>query len=134
MRTECIQKVRSRLIVFEEKRSKLTIVNNKGITATRVKVDGCEINEGIRCDYLLIADNVEHFIELKGQDIEHAIKQIQRTIRLLSSDSRSSSKVSFVVCTRSPMTSATIQNYRVNFLREFNSQLHVKGPTFEYHL
>lgn len=134
MKPECSQRVKHKLIVFEEKRSKLTIINKKGLQVIRVKVDNCEITEGIRCDYLLIAKKVEHFIELKGQDIDHAIKQIKSSIRELSTDLRNTPKVSFVICTRSPMASAKIQSIQIFFFKEFKSKLIIKNSPFEYSL
>jgi hypothetical protein len=51
-------------------------------------VDGCAIDDqGLRCDNAYELDNEEHFIELKGSDISHAVEQIKRSISLLSSTS-----------------------------------------------
>ncbi len=65
------------LIVFEEKRSKITFVNAQQNTYTRVDVDGKEISHGKRCDYLLVRYDSkpyeEYFIELKGCNVEHGI-------------------------------------------------------------
>ena len=51
------------------------------------QVDGCIINTGNKCDKLILSVNPEstntwlgHFIELKGQDIHHAISQLESTI------------------------------------------------------
>lgn len=50
------------------------------------QVDGYIIKEGNRCDKLVLAvvdkDRwVETFVELKGRDTEHAIKQLETTIQ-----------------------------------------------------
>ena len=47
-----------------------------------MKVDGCAIKTGQKCDDLLISqdEHEEHFVELKGVDIMHAIDQLEQTI------------------------------------------------------
>jgi len=83
MKDECSEIVDHKEIVFKENRSKLTILNPNRLIGKRLEVDGCEITEGIRCDYLLLIKSLEMFIELKGQDIHHAIEQLERTMSLL---------------------------------------------------
>ena len=48
----------------------------------KVKVDGCAIKTGQKCDDLLISqdEHEEHFVELKGVDIMHTIDQLEQTI------------------------------------------------------
>ena len=52
------------------------------------QVDGEIIVEGDKCDKLVLSKNTDnertwsaHFIELKGSDVEHAIKQIETTMK-----------------------------------------------------
>lgn len=132
MKKECSEIVDHKEIVFKENRSKLSILNPNRLIGTRVEVDGCEITEGIRCDFLLLIKSLEMFIELKGQDIHHAIEQLERTMSLLSEDLRKQKKIAFVICTRSPINSATIQNLRVNFKKKYNADLLVKSTPYKY--
>lgn len=124
--------VRHPRIVFEEKASKLTVLNASRKPTTKVLIDGCQITNGIRCDHLLIEEEKENFIELKGTDIDHALEQLTRTIRLLSFDFRKHPKRSFIICSRSPMSSAKIQGWQLKFRRDFNSDLIVKSSPYEF--
>jgi len=132
MKKECTQKTNDRIIVFKENRSKLSLLNKNKISTTKVIVDGCEITSGLRCDFLLLTQEIEYFIELKGHNIEHAIKQLVATINKLSVNPKKQKKISFIICTRSPMSSPAIQNLRVKFKKNFSSDLIVKSTPFSY--
>lgn len=132
MKDECIIENNNRYIVFSENRSKLTIENIDRVTGRKVIVDGCEITEGLRCDFMYIIKNSELFIELKGQDLNHAIKQLETTINSLSNDEKNSKKISFIICTRSPLNSASIQNLQVKFRKNYNSKLIIKSSPSKY--
>lgn len=121
-----------KLFVYQEMRSKLTLENVDSIESTSIKVDGCEINDdSIRCDFMHLAKGIEFYIELKGQDLEHALEQIKSTILRLSSNIVKGNKVSYIICTRSPMTSSEIQNYKLEFRKKFNSKLEIKSSPFK---
>lgn len=132
MKAKCSTTNKNKLVVFQEMRSKLIIENKNQVTATKVEVDGCEITTGIRCDYLYLINDLELFIELKGQDIQHALEQLEATINKLSKDAKGQKKKSFIICTRSPLNSASIQNFRVKFRKRFNSHLIVKSSPYEH--
>jgi hypothetical protein len=132
MKEECCITNNNKLVVFEEARSKLVIENKDEVVATKVTVDGCEITSGIRCDYMFLIKDSEIFIELKGQNLKHAIEQIETTILKLSSNSKMKKKKSFIICTRSPLTSASIQNIRVKFRKNYNSEFIVKSSPHKH--
>ena len=120
-----------KIFVYAENRSKLILENLNQVDSISVIVDGCEINDNsIRCDFLHIANEIEFFIELKGQDLEHALEQIKATIIKLSSNPKASKKVSYIICTRSPMSSSKIQNFKLEFRKKFNSRLEIKSSPF----
>lgn len=121
----------NKIYTFKENRSSLTLENIDEVVSVRIKVDGCEINDsGIRCDYLHNAKGIEMYIELKGQNIPHAIEQIERTMQLLSVDKKRQKKISYIICTRSPLASTEIQNYQKKFKKEYNSNLIIKSSPF----
>ena len=134
MEERCTTTNKNKLIVFEEKRSKLTIHNKEMVMASKIIVDGCQITTGIRCDFLFLANEVEFFIELKGQDLLHAVEQIESTIIKLSTNIQKKKKISFIICTRSPLTSASIMNIQAKFRKKFNSELIVKSSPHIYNL
>lgn len=124
----CRKLSNQKLFVYEENRSKLTLENKDQVDSESVIVDGCEINDTtLRCDYMHIAKEIEFYIELKGQDIEHAIEQIAATIKRLSTNEKGQEKKSYIICTRSPLSSSKIQNLKIKFKKNFNSELIVKS-------
>lgn len=128
---KCRETSSQKIFSFRENRSLLTLDNTNGVVSTKIHVDGCEIDDdGIRCDYLHTTNDLEIYIELKGQDIEHAIKQIERTITLLSLDKIRQLKRSYIICTRSPMSSTGIQHFDRIFRKKYNSKLIVKSSPF----
>jgi hypothetical protein len=127
MKKGCVSRTKQKIISFSENRSTLVLNNSNNVEAICVVVDGCQITSGIRCDYLMIANEIEHFIELKGQDLMHAIEQLIATIKVLSSNAVKHPKISYIICTRSPLNSASIQNLQVQFRKKYNSQLIIKS-------
>ena len=121
-----------KLFVYQEMRSKLILENVDSIESTSITVDGCEINDDtIRCDFMHIAKGIEFYIELKGQDLEHALEQIKSTIFRLSTNVKKGNKISYIICTRSPMSSSEIQNHKLKFRKKFNSKLEIKSSPFK---
>jgi hypothetical protein len=124
-------------IVLQENKSKITFLNPNQAQVLTIKVDGCVIsdNETLRCDYALIpADDVKIYVELKGSDIQHAVEQIKSTIGLLSENSQKMKKLCFVVSTRVPKQTTSIQQLQSQFKRKFNASFRVKNIQDEYNL
>ena len=61
---DCIEVVDFSKVVFAENRSKIVFENPNRTSVCKVLVDGCQITEGLRCDFLLVEANNEHYIEL----------------------------------------------------------------------
>jgi hypothetical protein len=125
----CRTKSHQKLFVFEEKKSKLTLENERQVETEKVKVDGCEITDNAaHCDYLLTTEKLEMYIELKGQDIDHAIVQIENTIKRLTAGNRV--KRAYIICTRVPMASPKLQALALQAKKRLNYALIVKGSGF----
>ena len=108
-------------------KSKFRLDNQKKAKIRVVRVDDCAIKQGLRCDYLLILpDNLEIYVELKGKNVEHAVKQLESSIKQLT-DSLSAEKLCFVASTRFPITSPQIQKLKKNFKRNYNAKLTIKN-------
>ena len=103
----------------------------------KIEIDGCVVkDDNLRCDWLIVDSNdTEHFVELKSKHrIFHGIDQIRNTINLLCSDKRDSARRSFLIHNRNPRYSGKIQNEKVKFENEFNSQLIVEKTPYTYDL
>jgi hypothetical protein len=103
---ECERVKRDPRIVLEENKRKITFLNHNRRMIRKIKVDGCVFEKGdstLRCDYALDPGNgVEIYVELKGSDIEHAVKQLESTITQISKDARKAKKLCFIVSSRVP--------------------------------
>lgn len=128
----CRTTSKNKIFTFQENRSALTLVNTDQVDSIRIVVDGCEIKDnGMKCDYLHIAKGIEMYIELKGQDLTRAIKQIERTMALLSANVQKEPKKGYIICTRSPLASTEIQSYDRMFRQKYNCKLIVKSSPFQ---
>lgn len=93
-------------------RSKFRLENPKKTQVRIIAVDDCVIKEGKRCDYLVILENnQEIYIELKGSKVAYAVEQITATIPQVTAD-KSQLKLGFISSTRCPMTSPEIQKLK----------------------
>lgn len=133
-KAECVTKTSNKIIVFEERRSKLTLINDNEIELSKILIDGCQIKQGLRCDYMFLESDKENYIELKGHNLSHALLQIKKTIELCSENRKESPKRCFIICSRVPIASAAIQNLRLKFKKEYNSELMIVSSPYKFNL
>ncbi len=125
---ECERTVTDPLIVLEDKRCKckLTFLNPNRLKVRRVHLDDV-IKDGLRCDHLLIDQKrVEHYVELKGCDVRHALLQIEATIsatqvRQVLGDS--GERRAFLISTRYPRASGRVQKHQIRFKEDLRTTL-----------
>jgi len=129
---DCESLVTDPKIVLKEMRSRITFRNPHRNVVRHVVIDGCVINKGPRCDYLLInSSSVEHFVELKGSDVRHAIVQLKRSIEQVSTDVRGGEKKAFVVSTRCPLASPEVQKHQLDFRKKYKAALTISSSGYE---
>src|SRR6266702_1014909 len=106
--------------------STVYLLNPKKRKVEQIEVDGCAITQGLRCDWLVRTTDVgsqeEIFVELKGSDIEHAIKQIEATIPQLSSDQKLGQKRCVVASTRNPLAGTDISRHKIRLKKLYNAR------------
>jgi hypothetical protein len=61
------------------------VTNSSSKELCKIRVDGCLIKAGKKCDYLILSceDKLAFFVELKGQDLIEALGQIDASITRL---------------------------------------------------
>lgn len=97
----CVKLKSDPLIVFSEKKSKITFVNPDHNTYRAIQVDGCVFNaeDGHKCDNLL--ESVEYadqyFVELKGGDSNKAVEQLKDTIDRMQPRLSGAKRMAFAV-------------------------------------
>jgi DNA-binding protein len=132
---ECEEYKSDSEIVLKENKSKIIFLNPEHLEILVVSIDGCVIKEGLRCDYMLLPNqNVEIYIELKGSDVSHAVKQLESTILKLSDNVQSKNKLCFVISTRCPKLSTEIQQLKTQFKKKFNANLQIKNIVCTHNL
>lgn len=134
---KCSEISNNRIIVFEERKSKITFNNLKRKRVSKVDVECLGLN-GKSCDGLLIEmgknkDNeilFEHFVELKGSHVSTAIKQLGNTIEQISFNPKNQKKCCYISSTKSPKMDTTMQKIKIQFKRSFESGLIIKTGHF----
>lgn len=97
----CVEMRSDSLIVFSEKKSKITFENPDHNTYRAIQVDGCFFNaeDGHKCDNLL--ESVEYadqyFVELKGGDSNKAVEQLKDTIDRMQPRLSGAKRMAFAV-------------------------------------
>lgn len=127
---ECTENRSDLRITFRERRSSVTFDNPLRKECLCVTVDGCQITSGVRCDKLLVCQDIEYFIELKGSDVKHAIEQLEASIRLLGANHAISRQAYIIATSCSPKLLTTIQKSKLKFKKNLHSSLIVERAGF----
>ena len=127
---ECIEARTDSKISLKEKkcRSQIVFQNDTRREILVITVDNCAIKEGDRCDYLITdsgGNPTEHYVELKGRNVKHAVEQIKATIEKLSRDSRKLLKNCWIICTQNPLDNTQVQRFKVKFFKDYNAILKI---------
>lgn len=109
-----------RMIVLEEKRAKVCLVNTQQHPVFQIKVDNGVIVDVARVDYALRRENVgDLLVELKGGDIEKACDQVASTIKRWKEKKYTVGRLSaLVVSTRRPNVATEWQIKSKRILKE----------------
>lgn len=106
--------ITDKIISCEENKRKL-IFNCSSRQFCKIHVDNASNNKEKRCDYIIVPskdkkadfNEIALWIELKGKDIEYALKQITVSIDLLGKNI--SKKYGAIVCSEYPKTDTRFQ-------------------------
>ena len=126
----CLVRLRHRKIKLSGQRTSTLYLDNPArLRVERIEVDGCAIVDGIRCDWLVRVladvDGAEIFVELKGADLHHGIRQLEETILRLSSNPALTLKRCLIACRRVPLLDTQIARAKVRFRNQFSARFEV---------
>ncbi|EPS2039183.1 hypothetical protein ACVCG4_000597 [Citrobacter braakii] len=126
---ECVKACIYPIIKVKENLSSFELINKARRKIDKVKVDGCRVVSGKRCDWLFIDDESkkEVFVELKGTDVEYAFEQIMVSVKSLGKDKKPNG---VIVCTRCPLNDTQSQLMKVK-ARKANITLTVKATCYK---
>jgi len=130
MTNPCITTVTDKILVFSENKSEFRIINSTQRKIEKHHVDNYDYpieKESLKCDWLAvdIEGKKEIYIELKGNKIPDAVKQLCSSVDILTKDKKSK-KLGYVIGTRSPLNSAEIQIESKKVLQSHKLVLRVK--------
>ncbi len=82
----CIRETNQDELHLEEKASIIIFVNKKNELLKEVKIDDCLLTKSrnVRCDFMVQHKDTNHYVELKGTDYEHALKQLYKSIEIFN--------------------------------------------------
>jgi len=118
---KCNDKSDKSEVVVRENGKTFRIINKSRLLINTVTIDGCYITKGRRCDYLFeivdkdIIKNV-FYVELKGKDIEHAVTQLEATIKCCKQIHNELNREAFIVASRVPKSGTCTQVIKKRFL------------------
>ncbi len=122
-------------ITAKENRRKLTIKNPLRKIVRKIQVDGCLPITGKRCDYMFeIMDNPTPdkicrviYLELKGNHIEDAYKQLVATIDLFIVEHRDCKKECYIVASSVPRARTARQKLITEMSKKKKTELIFKS-------
>lgn len=125
-----VAKVTESNIKFEENKSKIVFENKGNKTCYKINVDGGAVTDNeLRCDKMLVDEALAafYYVELKGENIEHAIKQLEASLkRPALTPVCAKSKTSIAVGKNHfPKTSTLIQRNVKLFKKAYDAKLEV---------
>lgn len=123
------------VIAFRENNRIMRFINSSRKPYIKVHIDGCAVTQGLRCDFLMTSDDEreEHFIELKGTDVKHAIEQLKASISNIGE--YSDNRHAYIVSTnQAPALRTSVQRAKLEFRNKFKSTLDVKERHIEVRL
>ncbi len=119
-----------KIINVEENSRRFVGLNTKQKSFALYCVDGCIIVEGQKCDYLLLncSELIAYFIELKGSDLIHAVRQINTTLNHLLSDLEDFTKIN----ARIVLTKVNTPDLKSSDLIKLERRIRLLGGTLGY--
>ncbi len=124
------------IITLKENGKVFRLINENRIEVNEIKVDNCLICDNRqRCDYILDYPIDEQgyvlLIELKGNDVPHAIEQLKATLSHTKSKYSKYCKYCFIISSKWPRMSTTKQKIKKDFKR-LGALFDQKNNVFEF--
>lgn len=126
-----------KIITVKDKGNKQTYIgkNDSSKNFCKIRIDDCLIKDGTKCDFLLISKDIKKafFIELKGSDLLHALKQIESTINYFKNKLNNYSLNARIVLNkqRTPDLKSTQLIKFEKMLKKYNGDLKKQSPKLE---
>ena len=131
---ECTADSNHAEIVCAEKGRKIKFLNPQKRNVLRHAVDSCTNLRAILenpncklCDFIVVDwRSNEHLVELKGANVEHALKQLESTMEKVVGMSAKNCIYCWIITTESPATQSKFQVLKTRFEKRFKTKLKIK--------
>ena len=142
-------------IVFSEKKSNITFVNQSSMWYFKTHIDDCVFtaSDGKKCDYKLekysgsnvssnkileeykkeCGNGIKYFIELKGRDIESAVQQLENTIAKLAYQEKGNYAI-VIFSNGMPISSTELMQIKGKFKKKYQVTLSFERTGFKFSL
>lgn len=139
---ECTQRNNGAEIVCAERGRKIRFLNPNKREVMRYLIDDCTLLRASLgspacklCDYIVLAwRSEEHYIELKGANVERAFGQLASTIPLFRMAGPDERIYCWIITTESPATSSKFTVLKTKFEKAFNARLTIRTNQYEHPL
>lgn len=126
------QATTNRRIVFAAQGKRIEFVNARERTVRQIELDRETLPSdfGPRCDGVLVGDESmarhEHYVELKGSNVRHALEQLENTLQRLSRDLTHQRKSCYAICSRVPRVGTDVQIAQRRFRTRYAARLSLR--------
>ncbi len=131
----CCNLEKSRFILKKQNKSAFKLVNNKEYEIGTIELDECKNYNylGLRCDYLLNCydKDISIFVELKGKNINHAILQLDNSIKNLKKFCRNNLYAYSIGTKTLPKSRSNINKAKEIFRKKYNLKYENKNKFLE---
>ena len=130
----CMVRTSDLLVPVGEKGKKATFRNPHRSTMVKIKIDNCVVKNATAADYVVSKPACgDVVVELKGKDVESAIKQIEATIDLWRKRPEFQGKIAgLIVASQCPKVSTKLLKAKSRILRDFKAHLHIVTKNLEF--
>lgn len=124
---DCQERRTDSNIKLSERGRKAIFLNPHRHELILTTVDGCVMKNELAADFVVEKQNVGAVVvELKGRNVEHAVKQIMATALLWRDRGLITAKFgSLIVCSQFPSVSTSVQKAQADFSKRFKGPLRV---------
>ena len=133
-KNNCVNVRNGKCIPLKDKncKSQFRIENKNEIDVRVITIDGCQILEGRRCDYLVDIPSLKKafFVELKGSDFEHGISQLEETLKKYSKVFKEHDVICYVICSQFPRAATKKQIFQKRFKKAYERPLRIERTPY----
>lgn len=124
----CTCSSNSNVKVADARSTSAVFLNPQRLSHRLIRFDGCVVKGEVACDWIVERTKVGRVaVELKGTDIGHAAKQIERALEFMKNHGLTDLPVgALIICSRYPSTDTTLQRIKQRLAKNHKVPLRVK--------